>query len=267
MSSIKRINTVSRRKVLKATKLKGLTPKQITDLLLIHTVGLGQHLYDKYKNNPRLSTYIGNEDDYQHIVYEAILKTVAIYDYHLWKNHKDLDAKARIEKWRNKKGHKFVPTRKLKFTHLGHLYAYTFTTADTNVRLVLKDLRLTPKTNGKEIYASQFKGEDNTDAHSFFDKVMGPAKSNPEKDLLDKEDSSAKAELHRNLLSKLTNKPMARSYSYHEFYDLFIIQRMSYRNIAKEFNLHPMSVYRHARMLASELEKILKPQNSGTQLY
>jgi hypothetical protein len=245
-----------RANALKKIPLKGKSPCELKALLIQYSQGLGLALFNKYQSSPRITEFLPEVGDYQSLVHQACLKTVAVYDYFKWKDQGDLEAKARIEKWRNGHGNEFIPRRKHKFTHLGHLYGYMYFSADTSVRMCLQSLRLS-KRFGLEVYASQLKTGDETYRSSTMDMLMGPADSRQLEEML----------FHREITERLPNlrvfKGRSKNYTYQELYYYRYVAEYTFQKIGAEFGCDVTHIKVHIDRLNELLAKILRERKTA----
>lgn len=228
--------------------LKGKSNKKIQELLIKHSEGLAESLYHRYKNSPRLHIWLPELGDYQSMVYQACLKTIVRFDYFRWKQYGDLRAKARIQKWRNGHGHKFVPKGKQVFKHLGQLYGYMFLTADTLVRMEMQKLRLN-KRFGMEVYPSQLKTEDSE--NKFFEKVFGPSSNQDLENQM----------FHREIIDKLPTYRFgvsSKSLTFKELYYLRYIEELTVGEIANRLDYFNTTMEVYINNLNEELAIILQ---------
>lgn len=243
--------TKLRRKTINGIPLKGKTPDELRDLLILHSHGLGESLLKKYGTNRRLRMLLPTAGDYQSLVHQACLKTIDVYDYYLWKKEGDLEAKERIKKWRNGHGQKFVPKGKLNFKHLGHLYAYMFLTAENYVKMEWESLLLV-KRYGMEVYGSQLKTGDERFKSSTWEAIIGSADNTQSEDAI----------FHKEIMAKLPNDRILRrrgSYlTYQELYVLRFIEDYTNEEIAEKLNYSESPVAIYSKRLNIMLASILK---------
>lgn len=242
-----------RQEELSKIPLKGKSNKKLQELLILHSQGLAESLYYRYKNAPRLHMWLPEIGDYQSVVYEACLNTIIRFDYYRWKQYGDLKAKARIKKWRNGHGHKFVSRNNMVFEHLGHLYGYMFMVANTHVLMELQKMRLN-KRLGMEVYPSQLKTEGNE--NKFFEKVFGPSNNQELENLL----------FHREIIDKLPTYKFgvsSKSLTFEKLYCLRYIEELTVGEIATRLNYFKPTMDIYIDNLNEELEIILRERRAA----
>lgn len=243
-----------RQEQLSKISLKGKSQKKIRDLLIQFSNGLAEHLFRKYQNYPRIHLNLPELGDYQSLVYQACLRTVAVYDYYRWKKLGDKKAKARIQKWRN--GHKFIPRTKQIFKHMGHIYGYMYLTADTDVRIEMQRLRQ-DKRFGMEVSPSQYKNLDSKYQASFFEMVMGPT-----------DDQELETKLfHREIMDQLPNwkalKSNGKIYTFEDLYYFYYVEELTYSEIMRRTGCHQSTVKKYIQELNEQLIPILEERRAA----